>query len=99
MQVLLTKTAQKDLTRIPKDRRSQVLQALRALESWPLLEGMDITRLKGYEEKIYRLRIGDYRVYSSSRKTLSTSYAWFPGRNWKKFCAGFALEEVNREPG
>ena len=62
MQVLLTKTAQKDLTRIPKDRRSQVLQALRALESWPLLEGMDITRLKGYEEKIYRLRIGDYRV-------------------------------------
>ena len=62
MQVLLTKTAQKDLTHIPQDRRSQVLQALRALESWPLLEGMDITRLKGYEEKIYRLRIGDYRV-------------------------------------
>jgi mRNA-degrading endonuclease RelE of RelBE toxin-antitoxin system len=23
---------------------------------------MDIVRLKGYEEKIYRLRIGDYRV-------------------------------------
>ena len=62
MQVLLTKTAQKDLARIPKDRRSQVLQALRALESWPLLEGMDIVRLKGYEEKVYRFRIGDYRV-------------------------------------
>jgi mRNA interferase RelE/StbE len=62
LQVLLTKTAQKDLTRIPKDRRSQVLQTLRALESWPLLEGMDIARLKGYEEKVYRLRIGDYRV-------------------------------------
>jgi len=62
LQVLLTKTAQKDLARIPKDRRSQVLQALRALEGWPLLEGMDIVRLKGYEEKIYRLRIGDYRV-------------------------------------
>ena len=41
--VLLTKTAQKDLSHIPKDRRSQVLQALRALESWPLLEGMDIS--------------------------------------------------------
>jgi len=62
LQVLLTKTAQKDLARIPKDRRSQVLHALRALESWPLLEGMDIARLKGYAEKIYRLRIGDYRV-------------------------------------
>jgi mRNA-degrading endonuclease RelE of RelBE toxin-antitoxin system len=23
---------------------------------------MDIARLKGYEEKVYRLRIGDYRV-------------------------------------
>jgi mRNA-degrading endonuclease RelE of RelBE toxin-antitoxin system len=43
LQVLLTKTAQKDLARIPKDRRSQVLQALQALESWPLLEGMDIS--------------------------------------------------------
>jgi len=62
LHVLLTKTARKDLARIPKDRRSQVLQALRALESWPLLEGMDIARLKGYAEKIYRLRIGDYRV-------------------------------------
>jgi mRNA interferase RelE/StbE len=62
LQILLTKTAQKDLARIPKDRRSQVLQALRALESWPLLEGLDIARLKGYTEKIYRLRIGDYRV-------------------------------------
>ena len=62
MQVLLTKTAQKDLARLPKDRRFQVLQALRTLESWPLLEGMDIARLKGYAEKIYRLRIGDYRV-------------------------------------
>ena len=62
MQVLLTKTAQKDLARIPKDRRSRVLQALRALEGWPLLEGMEITRLKDYAEKIYRLRIGDYRV-------------------------------------
>jgi len=62
LQVLLTKTAQKDLARIPRDRRSQVLQALQALEGWPLLEGMDIARLKGYTEKIYRLRIGDYRV-------------------------------------
>jgi len=36
--------------------------------------------------------------YSSPRKTLSTSCALFPGRNWKKSYAGFALEEVNREP-
>ena len=62
MQVLLTNTAQKDLARIPKDRCSQVLQALRALENWPIVEGTDIARLKGYAEKVYRLRIGDYRV-------------------------------------
>jgi len=62
LQVLLTKTARKDLSCIPKDRRSQILQVLRALENWPIVEGMDIIRLKGYTEKIYRLRIGDYRV-------------------------------------
>jgi len=59
---------------------------------------MDVARLKGYIEKFTAYVSVIIGWYSSPRKTLSTSYVWFPGRNWKKSCAGFALEELNREP-
>jgi hypothetical protein len=54
---------------------------------------MDIVKLKGYEEKFIACGSVIIAWYSSPRKTLSTSYAWFPGRNWKKSCTSFALEE------
>lgn len=62
MNVQVTRRAEKDLRRLPKDRAREVLQALKALEHWPHVEGLDLVKLKGEELNLYRLRLGDYRV-------------------------------------
>jgi mRNA interferase RelE/StbE len=57
-QVLVKRSAEKELDRLPSNVRDRVLKRLLALEDSPRPQG--IKKLQG--EEAYRLRVGDYRV-------------------------------------
>jgi mRNA interferase RelE/StbE len=56
--VILPKSVQKELDRLPDDVMGRVLARLRALESNP--RPPDVKKLKG--RQAWRIRIGDYRI-------------------------------------
>lgn len=45
---------------VPSERKKQIKEALKELEN--PLPGGNKSRIKGYKEEIYRLRIGNYRA-------------------------------------
>jgi mRNA interferase RelE/StbE len=56
--VILSKSVQKELDRLPDDTATRVLARLSQLESNP--RPADVKKLKGREA--WRIRVGDYRV-------------------------------------
>ena len=56
--VLLPKSVQKELDRLPDDVAGRVLARLRALESDP--RPSDVKKLKG--RQAWRIRVGDHRI-------------------------------------
>jgi mRNA-degrading endonuclease RelE of RelBE toxin-antitoxin system len=64
-EVLLSRTAQRQLGAFPADVAERIKRKMRVLEEAPTRPrpGADIRMLWGYDEPaMYRLRIGDYRV-------------------------------------
>lgn len=57
-QVLVKRSAEKELTALPTQSRERIAERLLALEENP--RSFDIKKLRGQEG--YRLRVGDYRV-------------------------------------
>jgi mRNA interferase RelE/StbE len=57
-QVILPKSVQKELNRLPDDVASRVLARLAGLETNP--RPQDVKKLKGRDA--WRIRVGDYRV-------------------------------------
>jgi len=57
-QVILPKSVQKELDRLPDDVARRILARLAALETSP--RPADVKKLKG--RKAWRIRVGDYRV-------------------------------------
>ena len=56
--VILPKSVQKELDRLPDDVAQRILARLRALESNP--RPTDVKKLKG--RPAWRVRVGDYRI-------------------------------------
>lgn len=56
--VILAKSAQKQLDKLPDDTRGRVLRKLSTLEANP--RSPDTKKLKGTDA--YRVRVGDYRI-------------------------------------
>ncbi|MBI5772171.1 MAG: type II toxin-antitoxin system RelE/ParE family toxin [Verrucomicrobia bacterium] len=57
-QVILSKSVQKELDRLPDDMASRILARLAGLETNP--RPADVKKLKGRDA--WRIRVGDYRV-------------------------------------
>lgn len=63
--VLLSKTARRQLDRLPRDANRRIREKLRVLEDDAIRPrpGADIRPLWGHDDPpLYRLRVGDYRV-------------------------------------
>ena len=60
--VLLTQTAEKELSRLPNKEIKKIVEILKSLEENPRPIGCK--KLKGYKN-LWRLRIGNYRVIYS----------------------------------
>lgn len=63
LRIVLTRSAEKSLSRIPADRRRQILSRIEAVAAEPTGRSFDIQPLAGSD--LLRLRVGDYRVLSS----------------------------------
>jgi mRNA interferase RelE/StbE len=59
MKVVLTSSAEKDLSKLDLFTRKRILSELLSLET--SLIGKDIKKLKGIDDT-WRLRVGDYRI-------------------------------------
>lgn len=70
--VELTRTAMRDLDRLPLAQRDQVTGDLRTLAETPIGRPPRIKRLRGFPFPLYRLRSGDYRALYRIEKTLIT---------------------------
>ena len=58
----LTRAAARDLDRLPKSSRDQVLADIWTLERDPVGSPPRVKRLRGFRIPLHRLRSGDYRV-------------------------------------
>jgi mRNA interferase RelE/StbE len=63
LRIVLTRSAEKSLSRIPADRRRQILSRIEAVAAEPASRNFDIQPLAGSD--LLRLRVGDYRVLFS----------------------------------
>ncbi len=57
--VVLTKSAEKDLRKLPAKTTKKIIEVLRSFEQQPRPDGCK--KLKGYAN-LWRYRIGDYRI-------------------------------------
>ena len=61
-----TQRALKDVARLDRPMRERIVAAVERFAE----TGMgDVRRLRGKEQEIYRLRVGEWRVLSTQRKT------------------------------
>lgn len=67
MKVVLTRSAEKSLARLPIDRRRQIVSRIEAVAANPSSRSFDIGPLAGSD--LLRLRVGDYRVLFSVSET------------------------------
>lgn len=74
LQVVFHPTVAKELLKIPKQFRLQIVDKIKELEllNHPL-QHQKVIKLKGYKTEDFRLRVGDYRV----KFTLSDSFIIF----------------------
>jgi mRNA-degrading endonuclease RelE of RelBE toxin-antitoxin system len=61
-QVFLSEKTQRDLDAFPNRITKRLLADCTRLANNPIPDGKRIKKLQGYEENLYRLRTGDYRV-------------------------------------
>ena len=67
-EIEITRTAEKQLTRLRREDQARVVRAVIALADEPFPRGS--RKLSGYDD-VFRIRVGNYRViYSVSGKTL-----------------------------
>ncbi len=59
-EITITRSASKEIKRLPREVIRAVFQKIKSLESQPRPQGCK--KLVGSEEDIWRIRIGDYRV-------------------------------------
>ena len=60
-ELVVTKSAQKDLQKLPPKDRERVKAALVTMREDPF--SGDIVRLKGQEDNAWRRRVGEYRIF------------------------------------
>lgn len=60
-EILYSRTAQKMLTRMPRNWARRIRDKVRAYARDPIAQANNVTRLKG-QEGLVRLRVGDWRV-------------------------------------
>jgi len=70
--VSVTDTFLNELLNLPQSASKKVTKAVKVLEKDPISAQGDAKKLKGYQNNVYRIRIGDYRVFYSF------------GQNWVK---------------
>jgi len=58
--ILISKRALKELKSVPEIERKSIKDRISKLAFFPLIR-LDIKKLRG-QQKVYRLRVGDYRV-------------------------------------
>ena len=63
LRVVLTRSAEKSLSRIPADRRRQILSRVEAVAANPANRGVHVQPLAGSD--LLRLRVGNYRLLFS----------------------------------
>lgn len=59
--ILFSSSAEKSLVKMEKNTAKRILDSLEKLRTNPF-EHPHIKKMKGIEDPIYRLRVGDYRV-------------------------------------
>ncbi len=65
----ISRTAEKQLKRLPQDDRQRIVRAILSLSDDPFPRGS--RKLSGYDD-VFRIRVGTYRVlYSVSERKLS----------------------------
>lgn len=66
--VEISRTAERQLRKLPRDEQAKVAKAIVALSEDPLPRGA--RKLTGYDD-VYRIRVGRYRIlYSAAKKKL-----------------------------
>ncbi|MBP9779036.1 type II toxin-antitoxin system RelE/ParE family toxin [Candidatus Gracilibacteria bacterium] len=63
--VIYEKRVAKDMDRIPHYEVVKIIEKIHALAHGEV--GLDIKKLKGYIDNLYRLRVGDYRIVYEKR--------------------------------
>ena len=69
--LVLSHTFRKDSRKIPETIKIRATRVVDILMSDPLADELDINQIKGHSKKVFRVRIGNYRlIYSFTRKDL-----------------------------
>ena len=68
-EIVYSRTAQKALTRMPRNRAKRIRDKIRAHATDPASQANNITRLKG-QDRLLRLRVGDWRISMRDPGTL-----------------------------
>lgn len=63
--IIFNKAYLKELESIPKKVRNQILESVNSLSNNPRPEG--VKKLKGFNDPLYRIRCGDYRIVYTIR--------------------------------
>ena len=67
-QITFKQSANKELQQIPKTVIGKIVHAIEGLETEPRPVG--VKKLKGSEEDLYRIRVGDYRIIYAINDTI-----------------------------
>ena len=68
-EVVYSRTAQKALTRMPKNRARRIRDKIRAYAEDPAAQANNVTKLRG-QAGLMRLRVGDWRVILRDERIL-----------------------------
>ena len=69
-EIVYSRTAQKALTRMPRNRARRIRDKIRAYAADPAARSNSVARLRG-EEGLVRLRVGDWRIIMRDGAVLS----------------------------
>lgn len=67
-QITFKQSANKELQQIPKSVIGKIVDAIQGLETEPRPVG--VKKLKGSNEDLYRIRVGDYRIIYAISDTI-----------------------------
>jgi mRNA interferase RelE/StbE len=81
--VAYSRTAQKALTRMPRNLASRIRDKIRVYAADPAAQSNNVARLRG-EEGLVRLRIGDWRIVMRDGAVLSVLHVTSRGSAYKE---------------